>query len=172
MIVRKSSLIAVGGFDPSFLDSGGDTDLALRMIESRMALGWCPAGLVWSSVSAGAGQFFRARIRDGRADAILASRHPGDLVSLNKRKHPTGAIDGGGLSRVDAARYGLCVRALSFMFYITGAIAQTVARRYATIVVDFRPEVANRPAEEDYDLSRHLPIRNTHAHTAHSAAHH
>jgi hypothetical protein len=82
MLVRKSSLIAVGGFDARFLDEGGDRDLAARMRAAGMTLAWCPAGFVWRCGRIPLGEFLRQRIRDGSAEAMLAIAAIGSLGAI------------------------------------------------------------------------------------------
>jgi GT2 family glycosyltransferase len=176
MILRKSSLIAVGSFDSRFIDGGGDADLSIRMIEARMALGWCPAGFVWRYASTGVGEFYRRRIRHGRADAMLAVKHPGTFGAAVRRTHPTAAINGsrlGGsrLARADGPRDGIVVRSLAVMFSVSGAILRGLAFRHHLIAGDRTPIAVNDAGGDDYDHARHLPIANSHARPAHPAVH-
>jgi GT2 family glycosyltransferase len=171
MILRKSSLIAVGGFDTRFIDGGHDADVSVRMVEARMALGWCPAGFVWRCASTGVGEFYRRRIRHGRADAMLAVKHPGTFGVAMRRTHPVAAINGSRLARVDGPPDGIVVRSLSVMFSVSGAIAHGLAFRGYTIAADRAPIAVTDADGADYDPARHLPIANSHAHPAHPAAH-
>jgi GT2 family glycosyltransferase len=171
MIVRKASLAAVGGFDSRFIDSGGDADLAARMIEARMALGWCPAGLVWRCASSRVGEFYQRRIRHGRADAMLAIKHPERFGGATWGTHFIAAVRGGWPPRVEGTRERVVVRGLSTIFSLSGAIAQALACRYYMITADRALRAANDSNGDDYDSTRHLPIANNHAHTAHPAGH-
>jgi GT2 family glycosyltransferase len=97
MLVRKSSLIAVGGFDARFLDEGGDRDLAARMRAAGMTLAWCPAGFVWRCGRITLGEFLRQRIRDGRAEAMLAIAAIGSFGAIAQawaRRHYRAAAAG------------------------------------------------------------------------------
>jgi GT2 family glycosyltransferase len=94
MLVRKSSLIAVGGFDARFIDEGGDRDLAARMRAAGMTLAWCPAGFVWRCGRITLGEFLRQRIRDGRAEAMLAIAAIGSFGAIAQawaRRHYSAA---------------------------------------------------------------------------------
>jgi len=94
MLVRKSSLIAVGGFDARFIDEGGDRDLAARMRAAGMALAGCPAGFVWRCGRITLGQFLRQRIRDGRCEAMLAIAAIGSFGAIAQawaRRHYSAA---------------------------------------------------------------------------------
>lgn len=94
LMVRKSSLIAVGGFDARFIDEGGDRDLATRMLAAGMTLGWCPAGFVWRCGHLTLGEFLRRRIRDGRAEATLAIASIGAIAQALAHRHYTAATGG------------------------------------------------------------------------------
>jgi O-antigen biosynthesis protein len=169
MILRKASLIAVGGFDSRFIDGGG-ADLSARMIEARMTVGWCPAGFVWRGASTGVGEFYHRRIRHGRADAMLAIKHPGRFGAAIRRTHPA-AFDGPRWACVDGTRDGVVVRSLSAIFSLSGAVVQALACRRYTIAADRAPTAANDSNGDDYDSTCHLPIANNHVPAAHPAAH-
>jgi GT2 family glycosyltransferase len=94
MLVRKSSSIAVGGFDARFIDEGGDRDLSARMLTAGMTLGWCPAGFVWRCGHLALGEFLRQRIRDRRAEAMLAIASIGAFAQALTRRHYTVATGG------------------------------------------------------------------------------
>jgi GT2 family glycosyltransferase len=171
MIVRKSSLAAVGGFDPRFTDGGGDADLSARMIDAGMALGWCPAGMVWRGPSAGVGEFYRERLGRGRAAAMLASKHPGRFGVASRRMSPKPAGDyRDWMARVDdGIRDGIASRGLSLIFSSTGTIVEFIAHRLSRISADRVATPARPSTNQEYDLTHRLPIANSHAH---SAAHH
>jgi glycosyltransferase involved in cell wall biosynthesis len=166
MILRKAALIAAGGFDSHFSDRGSDADLSARMIEARMKLGWCPAGLVWRSASPGVGEFYQQCLCLGRADAMLAIKHPGRFGAAIRRRYFTAVI-----SRSRRARDGIVVRGLSALFSLTGAIVQAVACRHYLIRAERAPASANASNGDDYDSACHLPIANNHVQTAHPASH-
>jgi GT2 family glycosyltransferase len=171
MIVRKASLIAVGGFDSRFVDGGGDADLSARMIEAKLTLGWCPAGFVWRCASTGVGEFYRRRIRHGHTDALLAIKHPDILGAALWRSPQASTFDGGRPARVGGTHDGIVVRSLSALLSLSGAIAQAVACRRYALAANRTPMTAQGPKGADYDSPRHLPIANNHAHPAHPAVH-
>jgi len=89
MLVRKSSLIAIGGFDARFVKEGDDRDLVARMLAADMSIGWCPAGFVWRSGHRTLGELFHQRIQEGRAAAGLAIASIGDIAqALARRPYP------------------------------------------------------------------------------------
>ena len=166
MIVRTAALSAVGGFDERFVDGGGDADLAARMVEAKLTLDWSPAGFVWRCGSASVGEFYRRRIRHGRAQALLAIKHPGFFGTASRRSHQplTSAA-------ADGTPDGIVVRSLSVLFSLSGAIAQAVACRRSAGVVDRTSTSALGGEEEDRELARVLPIANNHPHSAQPALH-
>jgi GT2 family glycosyltransferase len=172
MILRKASLIAVGGFDARFIDEGGGADLWARMIEARMTLGWCPAGFVWRSACTRVGEFYRRRLGRGRADGMLALKHPGRFGVAVRRTHPMAILERSRQARFDEARDGAVVRSLSAIFSWSGAMVQAVARHHYTIVGNRVRTAANASNGDDYDATRHLRIPNSHVSTANPGAHH
>jgi GT2 family glycosyltransferase len=91
MLARKSSLIAVGGFNARFIDDGGDRDLSARMLAAGMTLGWCPAGFVWRSGHSTFRELLRQRIRDGRGEAMLAIGSLATIAQSLAHRHYTAA---------------------------------------------------------------------------------
>ena len=89
MLVRKASLIAIGGFDARFVKEGDDRDLVARMLATDMSIGWCPAGFVWRRGHRTLGELFHQRIQEGRAAAGLAIASIGAIAqALARRPHP------------------------------------------------------------------------------------
>jgi GT2 family glycosyltransferase len=172
MIVRRTSLAAVGGFDARFTDGGGAADLSARMSEAEMALGWCPAGSVWRCASDGVGEFYRGRIGHGRVDAMLAIKHPERFGVRARRARPALSLAGGGLLHGDGARDGIVVRSLSAIFSLSGAIARSLACRGYTLAAVRDPIAAADSEACDYNAAHHLPIASNSAGRAHSASHH
>jgi len=170
MVLRKASLIAVGGFDSDFIDDGGDADLSVRMIAARMALGWCPAGFVWRRPTIGVGEFLGGRICDGRADAMLAIKHPGHFVAAPCRAHLMAAVCAGRRRRVDGTPEGIVVRILAAIFSLSGMVARVLARRVHIIAAQHSATVAY-DSNDVHDSTCHFPIAHNHRHTAYPAGH-
>jgi glycosyltransferase involved in cell wall biosynthesis len=157
MVVRKASLMAAGGFDGRFIDGGAEADLAARMVEAKMALGWSPASVVWCESRIGVGAYYRRRIGDGRAAAMLALKHPG-RVSTGVRTRSSASVD---------HDKGIVMRGLTALLSISGALAQALAwHHYAIASAGALASVADA-ADADRDSLAHLPIAGTHAHPAH-----
>jgi len=176
MVVRKASLIAAGGFDARFIDGAAAADLAARMVEAKMTLGWCPAGLVWCDARVGVAEYYRRRIADGRAAALLARKHPGGF-SRDMRDHSiaetnrdrAAKLDGRAGRRRGTSGEAIAMRGLSALFSLSGAIAQTLARHHFTIATSSAPAAIADADSADRDSLHHLPIARSHVHSAHSA---
>ena len=180
MIVRKASLIAVGGFDPRFIEGGADADLSARMIEAQMTLGWCPAGLVWCDAIVGVLEFHRRRIGRGRADAMLAVKHPGWFGRAAGQTCPPAAIDDLMIDDAAVARgldgsndrrvirglsHGL-VRGLCALLSVSGAMVQSAARHHYQIAASHSAAGARANGGDEYDPARHLPVAKNQPHPA------
>ncbi|HEX3408714.1 MAG TPA: glycosyltransferase family 2 protein [Candidatus Binataceae bacterium] len=169
MIVRKASLIAVGGFDARFVEGGADAELSARMIEAQMTLGWCAAGWVWRGASGGVGEFYHRRIRHGRIDARLRLEYPDIFGSAAGRaQRATILHDGQGAGR---AHDGIVIRSLSKLFSLSGALAEALAYRQCARALKRTPVAEDDLKGGDCNAAHHLPIANNHAHPAHPAAH-
>ena len=167
IIVRKASLLDAGGFDPRFDDAGGDLDLSARMLDAGMALGWCPAGLVWRRGRNTPGEFYERRIRHGRADAILAIKHPARFSVSRTRAHREALAGGTGLPLFDRTRDRIFGRMLCAALASTGAIARALARFHFMIVEGRAPISVTGSDGDEHDPTRHLSVANNHAHAAH-----
>ena len=167
MIMRKSSLIAVGGFDSRFIDAGGDLDLSARMIEAGMTLGWCPAGFVWRCGRNTIGKFFHQRIRHGRAEAMLAIKYPGRFGAAMTKSHRTADAGRFRLTRSDRVRAGVAVWSLSTVLSSIGAIARIVARCHYTVTAAGAVASTTSPSREANQSAHQVAIGNNHAHAVH-----
>ncbi len=166
MVVRKASIVAVGGFDARFLDSGADADLAARMAAAKMTLGWSPAGFVWSESHTGVGAFYRGRIREGRAAAILARKHPGRF-GTGMRANMLAAAKRDRVDGPEGPPGSIMMRGLSALFSLSGAVVQALARQHSMIASANAPSADAAAQSADRDSMNHLPIAGNHAHPAH-----
>jgi GT2 family glycosyltransferase len=141
MILRKSSLIEAGGFDSRFADSASSAELAARMVEVGMAIGWCPAGFVKCREAISVGAYYHRRIAHGRAEAMLERKHPGRFGSEAARTHRLTALATGAAAinegiwavRREETADGIVVGALCAILSLSGMIVETLARRYYAI---------------------------------------
>jgi len=76
MAFRKSSLEAIGGFDPQFRTAGDDVDVCWRLLARGWTLGFHPAALVWHHRRNSLRTYWRQQIGYGRAEAMLERKWP------------------------------------------------------------------------------------------------
>jgi GT2 family glycosyltransferase len=77
MAFRKSSLEAVGGFDPRFRVAGDDIDICWKLEQAGGSLGYCAAAMVWHHRRGSLRAFWRQQTGYGEAEALLARKWPG-----------------------------------------------------------------------------------------------
>src|SRR5439155_21514058 len=78
MAFRKSSLEAVGGFDPQFRIAGDDVDLCWRL-QGRFGthtLRFHPGAIVWHHRRRTVSAYWRQQLQYGRAEAMLERKWP------------------------------------------------------------------------------------------------
>lgn len=163
MVVRRSALIAAGGFDPRFVGEGAEADLAARLLEAGFVLGWCPAGFVWREETVGIGEFYRRCIRRGRAGAMLAREHPGRFAAVPQRVRRLAVLPSDG-------ERGL-VRGLCRLFALSGSIAGALASRHYTLACRPGAKAAGRERPAGVDSPGDLAVGANGVHAAHPAAH-
>src|SRR5688572_14078902 len=76
MAIRKSALIAIGGFDPQFRVAGDDVDVCWRLQQRGMTLGFCPAAMVWHHRRNSIRAYWKQQRGYGRAEAMLEQKWP------------------------------------------------------------------------------------------------
>jgi glycosyltransferase involved in cell wall biosynthesis len=76
MAFRRSDLAGVGGFDPVYTAAGDDVDICWKVLDAGRGIGFHPAALVWHHRRPGARAFLRQQRGYGRAEALVAARHP------------------------------------------------------------------------------------------------
>jgi GT2 family glycosyltransferase len=100
---RRAVLEQVGGFDPSFVITCEDTDLAWRSREAGAVSAWAPEALVYHDVHP---SDFRAHLRDKlrwHGVALVLKRHPALRAELRhglfwKDSHPPALLAGAGIA--------------------------------------------------------------------------
>jgi len=97
LVVRRTALERVDGYDEAFWGGGEDTDLAWRVLESGGSVAFAPEALVWHAVRpATLRQHLRSLVRWQTIPLVL-HRHPHLREELHrrffwKRSHPTAAL--------------------------------------------------------------------------------
>ncbi|HET6202115.1 MAG TPA: glycosyltransferase [Planctomycetota bacterium] len=76
MAFRRSSLLAIGGFDPRFRAAGDDVDVCWRLRENGSSLGFSPAAMVWHLPRSSVRAFWKQQVGYGRAEALLEAKWP------------------------------------------------------------------------------------------------
>ena len=79
LVVRRSALRAVGGFDER-MHFGEDVDLVWRLLDSGYAVRYEPRSVVRHDPRAGVSAWLRQRFDYGTSAAPLSARHPGRLT--------------------------------------------------------------------------------------------
>jgi len=88
MAFRKSSLQAIGGFDPQFRVAGDDVDVCWRLQQQGWTLEFSPAAVVWHHRRNSVRAYLRQQKGYGQAEAMLEKKWP---EKYNAAGHPTWA---------------------------------------------------------------------------------
>ncbi len=75
LVVRKTELEAIGGFDVIYRAAGDDVDFCWRLEEEGYAIGFHGAAYVWHLRRASARAYLRQQRGYGRAEGLLKARH-------------------------------------------------------------------------------------------------
>lgn len=84
MAFRRSALLEVGGFDPTYIKAGDDVDICWRLQDAGYKLGFAPGALVFHHHRASVSAYLRQQIGYGEGESFLFHRH-GDR--FNARGH-------------------------------------------------------------------------------------
>jgi len=76
MAFRREVLARVGGFDAVYSAAGDDVDVCWKVLDGGLGIGFHPAALVWHHRRPGARAYLRQQRGYGRAEALVAVRHP------------------------------------------------------------------------------------------------
>jgi GT2 family glycosyltransferase len=88
---RKSSLEAIGGFDPRFHVAGDDVDVCWRLREEGSTLGFCPSAVVWHHRRNSIRAYWRQQRGYGKAEALLEQKWP-DKYNASGHVHWSGRV--------------------------------------------------------------------------------
>ncbi len=78
----KQVLAEVGGFDPVYTAAGDDVDLCWKVLDRGWEIGFHPAALVWHHRRGSTRAYLRQQRGYGRAEALVAQRHPDRFTPL------------------------------------------------------------------------------------------
>jgi GT2 family glycosyltransferase/peptidoglycan/xylan/chitin deacetylase (PgdA/CDA1 family) len=100
--VRADVFAAAHGFDEAFNVDGSfgaeDTDFLHRLLESGAVVSYAPGAVTWQRYVVTPDQYLRQWRQAGRADAVLARKHP-SLAPTLAGQHGAGTLSGRILSR-------------------------------------------------------------------------
>jgi glycosyltransferase involved in cell wall biosynthesis len=82
MAFRNQALDGVGGFDPVYMAAGDDVDVCWKILDSGWEIGFHPAALVWHHRRGSLRAYLRQQVGYGKADALVAARHPDRFNAL------------------------------------------------------------------------------------------
>jgi O-antigen biosynthesis protein len=92
MAFRRDILLEIGGFDPQFRQAGDDVDICWRLLAAKHRIGYAAAAMVWHHRRCTVKAYFAQQRGYGRAEAMLAFKHPQRFAA--------------GLPRFDGVIYG------------------------------------------------------------------
>jgi GT2 family glycosyltransferase len=97
---RKSSLQAIGGFDPRFRIAGDDVDVCWRLREEGSTLGFSPSAVVWHHRRNSIRAYWRQQRGYGQAEALLEQKWP-EKYNASGHVHWSGRVyTNGTLARI------------------------------------------------------------------------
>jgi GT2 family glycosyltransferase len=76
MAFRRSSLLAINGFDSLYRQAGDDVDLCWRLQQAGMWITFAPGAFVWHHRRQTPRAYLRQQAGYGRAEALLQLKHP------------------------------------------------------------------------------------------------
>jgi hypothetical protein len=82
MAFWREALIAAGGFDPIYMAAGDDVDVCWRLLDRGHAIAYHPAAVVWHHRRGGRRAYLRQQHGYGRAETLVAARHPDRFTGL------------------------------------------------------------------------------------------
>jgi GT2 family glycosyltransferase len=77
---RRDALVAIGGFNPTFLRAGDDVDVCWRLQARGWNIGFAPAALVWHHHRASVRAYLRQQIGYGEGETWLMRQHPEKFI--------------------------------------------------------------------------------------------
>jgi GT2 family glycosyltransferase len=76
MAFRREALLAIDGFNPTYLRAGDDVDICWRLQEQGWRIGFAPAALVWHHHRTTLKQYWRQQVGYGEGETWLKPHHP------------------------------------------------------------------------------------------------
>ncbi|HLJ20271.1 MAG TPA: glycosyltransferase, partial [Stellaceae bacterium] len=76
MAFRRDTLLALGGFDPTYRAAGDDVDMCWRFQDAGHTIGFSPAAIVWHFRRNTVGAYIGQQRGYGKAEALVYAKHP------------------------------------------------------------------------------------------------
>ena len=76
MAFWKSSLLAIGGFDPQYCVAGDDVDICWRLQQQGWTVGFSPGAVVWHHRRDSMSGYLKQQYEYGKAEALLERKWP------------------------------------------------------------------------------------------------
>ena len=76
MAFRRDTLLALGGFDPTYRAAGDDIDMCWRFQDAGHTIGFSPAAIVWHFRRNTVGAYIGQQRGYGKAEALVYAKHP------------------------------------------------------------------------------------------------
>ncbi len=103
MAFWRDILIERSGFEPIYRTAGDDVDFCWRVMDSGWQIGFHPAALVWHHRRPNARAYLRQQCGYGRAEALVAARHPERFTGAGSARW-RGRLYGVGVPRLARSR--------------------------------------------------------------------
>jgi GT2 family glycosyltransferase/DNA-binding beta-propeller fold protein YncE len=76
MAFRRNALLAIGGFNPTFLRAGDDVDICWRLQARGWKIGFSSSALVWHHHRSSVSAYWRQQVGYGEGETWLMGQHP------------------------------------------------------------------------------------------------
>ena len=103
MAFWRDVLIELDGFEPVYTAAGDDVDFCWRVLNRGWEIGFHPAALVWHHRRSTTRAYLRQQRGYGRAEALVAARHPDRFTGLGSARW-RGRMYGSGIRTVGGSR--------------------------------------------------------------------
>jgi len=80
MAFRRDALVAVGGFNPTYLRAGDDVDVCWRLQAKGYRIGFAPSALIWHHHRSSVKAYWRQQVGYGEGETWLDAHHPEKFI--------------------------------------------------------------------------------------------
>jgi glycosyltransferase involved in cell wall biosynthesis len=135
MAFWRDVLVQVGGFDPVYTAAGDDVDVCWKVLDAGWQIGFHPAALVWHHRRSGARTYLRQQRGYGRAEALVAARHPHRFNRLGTARWRGRIYTGPSTRRGQRAYHGVYGGAAYQSVYGTPSLGVDIAHQVSPPLV-------------------------------------